>query len=157
MQRDLVGNFHHQPRRVVGDLLGEPVHMEAADAGDVDTEIVLPARAESAGTAGQRSERHDAVARHDCFDAVADRDDLTGGLGADGQRQLPLGERLAAKAPHVDVVQPDAAHTQSYFARAGRRRFVALHHRDFSVGEQLQGAHHGHDPVSLSYAIMARK
>jgi hypothetical protein len=55
------------------------------------------------------------------------------------------------------VVQPDAAHTQSYFTRTGRWWFVALHHCDFAVGEQLQGAHHGHDPVSLSLAIMGRK
>ena len=72
--------------------------------------------------------------------------------------QLPLGERHAAKAPHVDVVQPDGAHTQSYLAQrpagGGSSRST---HRDLAVGEQLQRAHHGGGLFSLWLTIMAGK
>jgi len=72
---------------MVGDLLGKAVDMEAAHAGDIGAQVVLPARAEPAGAAGQCRERHDVVARHKCLDTVADRDDLARRLGPDGQRQ----------------------------------------------------------------------
>ena len=39
--------------------------------------------------------------------AVADRGDLARGFGADHERHLALGERHAAEAPDVDVVERD--------------------------------------------------
>ena len=62
------------------------------------------------------------------------------GLGADGQREPPLGERHAAEAPQVDVVQPDGAHAKLHLAWRRRRWCIALHQREFAVGQQLQGA-----------------
>ena len=121
---DAVGDFHHQPRRMVGDVLSPAVDVETADAEDVFAEIVAAAQALAAGAAGIGGERDDAVAGRDVGDAVADRDHLAGRLGADRQRIEAFGERHAAQAEHVDVVDADEAHPQLHFARTGRRRRV---------------------------------
>ena len=104
---------------MVGQFLREAVDVEAAHAGDVLAQILAAARAGGAGAADQRRVGHHAVAGDEGGDAIADGGDLAGGFGADGQRELPLGECHAAEAPDVDVVQADGADAKLHFA--GRR------------------------------------
>ena len=120
---------------MVGQVLGEAVDVEAADAGDVLAQIVAAAEAGGAGAAGQRGVGDDAVARCDVGDASADGDDLAGGLGADGQRVEALGEGHAAKTPDVDVVQADGADAKLDLVGTGGGGGFALRQRDLTVGE----------------------
>ena len=50
-------------------------------------------------------------------DVRADRGDLAGGLRADDQRQLALGEGHAAPAPDVDVIERDRLDADLHLAR----------------------------------------
>ena len=81
-----------------------------------------PLAAGPAQTAGARAVDRDQLARRQAGDARADRLDLAGGLRADHQRQLALGEGHAAPAPDVDVVERDRLDAQRHLAMRGRRR-----------------------------------
>ena len=50
-------------------------------------------------------------------DAGADRGDLAGGLDADHQRQLALGEGHAAIAPEVEMIERDRLDADLHLAR----------------------------------------
>ena len=108
---------------MVGEFLREAVDVEAAHAGDVLAQVLAAAQAGAAGAADQRGVRHHAVAGLQRGHAVADRHHLARRLGADAERELPLGEGHAAKAPHVDVVQADEADAKLHLA--GRRAAAA--------------------------------
>ena len=125
---------------MVGELLREAVDVEAAHAGDVLAQVLAARAAGAAGAAGERGIRHDVIARREAGDALADRDDLARRLGADGQREVPLGEGHAAKAPHVDVVQPDIADAQLHLARSQGGGGFDFAQGDLTVGQQLQRA-----------------
>ena len=142
---------------MVGEFLREAIDVEAAHAGDVLAQVLAAARAEAAGAADQRGIRHHAIALRQRGDAIADRDDLARRFGADAERELAFGERHAAEAPHVDVVQPDIAHAKLHFAGCRRRRRIALHQRDLAVGEQLQRADRGHGALCHSAAMNAKR
>ena len=141
---DAVGQLRREARGMVGEFLREAIDVEAAHAGDVLAQVLAAARAGGAGAADQRGIRHHAVAGDQRGDAIADRDDLARRLGADAERELSPRECHAAEAPHVDVVQSDIADTKLHLAGGGGGRRLALHHRQFAVGEQLQGADRGH-------------
>ena len=100
-------------------VAGEAVDMEAHDAGDVLAQIVAAFAAGLADAAGQRAIHHHRIAGLEAGHAVADRGDLARGFGADDQRHLALGERHAAKAPDVDVVERDRLDRDLHLA--GRR------------------------------------
>ena len=92
-------------------------------AADVFAEIVAALAAGLADAAGQRAVHHDPIAglerrRRPAPTATISPD----GLGADDERQLALGERHAAPAPDIDVVEADGLDRDLHFARAGRRR-----------------------------------
>jgi hypothetical protein len=74
-------------------------------------------------------------------DAGADRVDAAGGFGADDQRHLALGERHAAPAPDVDVVERDLGDAHRHLTNAGRRRRRQIHFNELAVFHELQGAH----------------
>ena len=96
-----------EPGGQVDLLLRKTVEVETVYAGDVFAEIVAPFAAIPAKPSGARAIDRDKLARHEAGDARADGLDLAGGLGAERQGQLALGEGHAAPAPHVDVVEGD--------------------------------------------------
>ena len=69
------------------------------------------------------------------------RSDRARRLDPDDDRQLALGERHAAPAPHVDVVQRDRADPDLHLAGGGRRRLGKLDDRELAAVENLERAH----------------
>ena len=133
---------HHQPRRDVQPFARQPIDVEAADAGNVDAEIVAARTAGRADAAGFRAEQRDDLAAPQIGDALADRRDLAGSLGANHDRQFALGEGHAAPAPHVDVVERDRADPDLHLAGARRRRLLHFERGKRAVVEKLEGTHH---------------
>ena len=74
-------------------------------------------------------------------DAGADGDDFARRFGADRQRQLALGERHAAKAPDVDVVEADGAHANLHLASLRRRRRGQFGKFQLAVSNQHEREH----------------
>ena len=108
---------------------------------DVFAEIVAPGAAGLAGAAGQRAVHHDGIAGREARDAGAHRGDFARRLGADDERQLALGERHAAIAPDVDVIERDRPHAHLHLAGAGRRGCVDLDELDLAVSDEGERAH----------------
>ena len=144
-----VGDLHGKPRGMVGEFLRETIDVEAAHAGDILAQVFASPHARRAGAADQCGIRHHPIPRRNFRNAITDGDYLAGGLGADAQREPPLGEGHATEAPHVDVVQPDAPHAQLHLTRRRRSRRVALPQHQFSVGQKLQRADRGHGAVPV--------
>ncbi len=115
--------------------------MEAHDAGDVFAQIIAALAAGLAGAVGERAIGDDAVADLVRGHVRADGCDFAGRLDADDQRQLALGERHAAPAPDVDVVEPDRLDADLHFAGARRRRRGDLDQFDLAVGNERERAH----------------
>ena len=74
-------------------------------------------------------------------DALAHRRDLARGLDADRLRHLALGERHAAKAPDIEVVQRQRLHAHLHLAGSRRRGRLHLGDAKVTVAEELKGAH----------------
>ena len=66
---------------------------------------------------------------------------FAGGFRADHQRQLPLGEGHAAKAPEVEVIERDRLDAHLHLAVAGRRRIGHVGEFELAVGDQAECAH----------------
>ena len=115
--------------------------MEAADAVDVLAEIVAARAAGRADAAGLGAVERDDIAGRKAGDAGADRGDRAGGLDADDDRQLALGEGHAAPAPDVDVVERDGADRDLHLAWPGRRRPGDVDDGKLAAVEKLERAH----------------
>ena len=85
-----------------------------------------------------RAVHHHLVAGLEAGDAGARRGDLAGGFRADHQRQFPLGEGHAAKAPEVEMVERDRLDADLHLAVAGRRRIGHVGQFELAVGDQLK-------------------
>src|SRR5262249_26888457 len=92
--------------------------------------------------AGERAVHHDRVAGLEPAHVGADRRDLPGRLGADHQRQLALGERHAAKAPQVDVIERDRLDADPHLAGRRRRRRRQVDEFELTIRDEREGAHH---------------
>ena len=115
--------------------------MKAHDAGDVLTEIVAALAARLAGAAGQPAIGDDRIADAKAADARADGADFARGLDADDQRHLALGERHAAPAPDVEMIEPDRLDADLHFARRRGRGRRHVEQFDLAVGDERQRAH----------------
>jgi len=144
VHRDAGGDFHRQPGGVIGEFLREAIQVEATHAQRIFAQVLAAGAAGLAGPADQRRIRHDAVAGEQACDAIADGDDFARGLGAHHQRILAAGEGHAAKAPDVDVVQPDRIDAKLHLAGRGGRGRVALGQCNLAVGEKPQRTHRWH-------------
>jgi hypothetical protein len=107
--------------------------VESHDAGDRLAKVVPPLAAGWAGPAGQGAVHHHRLARREFRHVRPERGDLARGLGANHERQPALGEGHAAKAPDVDVVEPDGPHADLDLTRAGRRRGVDVVETEVAV------------------------
>ena len=87
--------------------------------GHVFAQIVAALAAGLAHAAGQRAVHDDRIARLEIRHAVADGNDFAGCFGADDERQLAFGERHAAKAPDVDMIESDRADANLHLAGRG--------------------------------------
>ncbi len=125
----------------IHQLAGEAVDMEAHDAGDVLAQIVAAFLAGLAGAAGQRAVHHHLLAGRKAGHAFAGRDDLAGGFRADDQGHLALGERHAAIAPDIDVVERDRLDPDLHFARSRGRRGRQILDHQLAVGNKRKRAH----------------
>ena len=139
--RDARRHLDDEPLRHVDELVREAVDVEAHDAAHVFAEIVAAVAAGLADAAGERAVHHHRIAGREARDAGADRGDLARRLGADDERQLALGERHAAIAPDVDVVERDRPDADLHLAGAGRRRRVALDELDLAISDEGERAH----------------
>jgi hypothetical protein len=140
-QFDSLGNLRHQPRRMVGEFLRETSHVEAAHASDIFAQVLAPAQSGAATTANQCGVGDHAIPNPQIRNVIAYRDHLASRLRTHCQRELPSRKRHAPEAPNVDVVQADAADAKLHLAWPGRWWRIALLQRQFTVGQQLQGAH----------------
>src|SRR6185312_4769630 len=140
-QRDAVRHRHDQPRRHVDEVAGEAVNVEAEHAADVFAQIVAALAAVDAFAAGHGAVHDDLLPRLELADAWPDRGDLAGGLGADDEGQLPLGEGHAAEAPEVEVIEADRLDTDLHLVLGGRGRIRHLGQFELAVADQSQCAH----------------
>ena len=136
--RDLV----NMPARLdIDQLAGEAVDVESHDALDVLAQVIAPLAAGLAGPAGERAVHDHRIAGLEGGDAGAHRRDLAGRLGADHEWQLALGEGHAAKAPQVEMVQPDRLDADLHLARLRGRRSRDVGELDLAVGNEGQRTH----------------
>ncbi len=112
-------------------------------AGNVFAKIVAAFAAGTAKPAGAGAIDGDELTGQKAGDSGADGVDLAGRFGADNQRHLALGERHAAPAPDVDVVQRHRLDAQRDLAASGRRRRRQIDDLELAVLDQLQCAHVG--------------
>ena len=136
-----VRHGNDQPRRHVDEVARESVGVKAHHAGDVFAEIVAPLAAGFASAAGEPAIGNDAIARLERGDAIADRRDLAGGFDADDERKLALGERHAAPAPHVEMIEPDRLDADLHLALSRRGRLRHLDQFELAVGNKRQRTH----------------
>ena len=114
--------------------------METHDARDVLAEIVATLAAGLAMAAGLRAVHGHRIACLEPRHALADRRDLARRLDAHRLRHLALGERHAAKAPDVEIIERQRPHPHLNFAWPGRRRGVDLGDAKIAVAEELKGS-----------------
>src|SRR5918994_692120 len=81
------------------------------------------------------------VARLEARDAGPDRRHLARGLDTDHLRHLALGEGHTAKAPDVEIIEPNRPHPHLHLGLAGRRRGLDLGQAKVAVAEELKRAH----------------
>jgi hypothetical protein len=130
-----------KPRRQVDLFLRETVEMESVHARNMVAKIVAAFAAGAAEPAGACAVDRNELPRQESGDARSDSLDLAGCLCADDQRQLALGERHAAPAPDVDVVERNGLDAQRDLAERGRRRWREFHGLELAVFDELQCAH----------------
>src|SRR6185503_1584400 len=100
----------------------------------------------------QTAIHHHLIAGLERGDAVANRRDLAGRLGADDQWQPALGERHAAEAPKVEMIECHRLDGDLHLAggRRGRRRHLGK--LELAVADQLKrangGGHAGSRPIT---------
>src|SRR5262249_32472800 len=128
-------------RRQIDEVARKAVDMEAENAADFFAEIVAAFAAGPAFAAGERAIHHDAIACTKAGHAFADRGDFAGRFRPDDERQLALGERHAAPAPHVDVVERDGADANLELAGGGLSRRGDLLQLELAVGNESQRSH----------------
>ena len=85
--------------------------------------------------------RDDVIARFELGDIIANRCDLARGFDADDERKLALGERHAAPAPHVEMIESDRLDADLHLAVARRRRRRYVDQLDLAVGNKGQRTH----------------
>jgi hypothetical protein len=129
-----------EPRRQIEEVAAEAVNVEAHDAADVLAQIVAALTTGLAGAAGKRAVHHHAVAVLERY-VRPDRGNLTGGFGADHERQLALGEGHAAEAPEVEVIERHRVDAHLYLAGCGRRRRGHVGKLELAIGNQGEGTH----------------
>src|ERR1700741_2835422 len=115
--------------------------MEAHDAADVFAQVVASVAAGLAEAAGQRPIHHHMIAGLEGAHIRADGCDLAGGFGAHDERHLALGERHAAPAPDVDVIERDRLDADLHLAGAGRRRWGCLDTLELAISEERERPH----------------
>src|SRR6185437_2881852 len=130
-----------EPCRHVDPIASKAIDVETHHAADIFAQIVTALAAGLADAARQRAVGDDPVAGLKRIDARSNRDDLARRLGADHERQLALGERHAAPAPHIDVVEADGPDRDLDFARAGSRRRRGFKELDLAVAKECERAH----------------
>src|SRR6266852_4115322 len=130
-------------RIAVDEIARKSVDMETKDALHVLAEIIAALAAGLAGAAGERAIHHHRIARHESGHAGANRGDLARRLDADHHRELALGERHAAPAPQVEVVEPDRLDAHLHLARLRRRRRRRIDKLDLAVGNEGERTHLG--------------
>ena len=126
---------------VVDQLAGKAVDVEAHHVGDVLAQIVAAFATGAAGAAGERAVHHHRVAGLEARRIRAECGDLARRLGADHQRQLALGERHAAEAPHVDVVERHRLDADLQLARAGGGRRWQVGQLELAIGDEGERMH----------------
>ncbi len=116
-ERDACRHRDHQALGSIDVFAGETIDVETHDAGDVLAQIVASLAAGLAMAAGLRAVHGDRIADLEPAHALADRRDLARRLDADRLRHLALGERHAAKAPYVEIVERQGPHPHLHLAR----------------------------------------
>ena len=132
---------NQETRRQVHLLLREAIEMEAVYAGDMFAEIVTALAAGTAEAAGARAVDRDELTGQNIRHAGAHRFDDAGGFRADDERHLALGERHAAPAPDIDMVQRNRLDAQRHLAGTRGVRFRQVGDLKLAVIDQLQSAH----------------
>ena len=115
--------------------------MKPVDAGDVAAEIVAALAAVATCSAGVGAVDRNQLACRQAGHAGSDALDHAGGFGADDKRQVALGERHAAPAPDVDMVQRDRADPDGRLTGAGIRGDGYVGNVEPPVSGQLQCTH----------------
>ena len=84
----------------------------------------------------QRAIHHHALSDGELETPGPQGGDLPDGLGADDQRQLPLGESHAAIAPNVDMVHRDGQNPDLDCALSRRRRIGDVDKFQLLLGDE---------------------
>src|SRR6266702_1628370 len=140
-KRDAFRYPDHEPDGEVEEVASKAVDMNTENALDVFAKVVPALAAGPAFSAGERAIHDDAVPDTKTGYAGSHCRDLARGFRADHQRQLAFGERHAAPAPHVDVIERHRADPNLHFAGGRRRRRGRLPQLELAVGNEGQRSH----------------
>ena len=130
-----------ETRGHVDQIASKPVDVESQNAADIFAKVVAAFTAGAAHPAGERAIHGDGITGLEAGDPRADGGDLTCGFRANDQWQLSLGERHAAKAPDVDVVERERLDAHLHLVRARRRGRGNVGQRQLTLGDKGEGAH----------------
>ena len=100
------------------------VQVKAHDPGDVLAEILAARLARLAGAAEEAGIDDDGLAFAEPRHRAAELLDRCRAFDADDERKRALGERHAAQAKEVDVVERDGAHAHQHLVRSRCRRII---------------------------------
>src|SRR5262249_3133895 len=106
-------------------------------------EVIAALAARLAGPAGEPAVHDYRIARGYRGHAHPHRRDLAGRLDPHHQGQLALGERHAAVAPQVKVIEANRLDADLYLTRAGRGRLGHVGKHDLAVGNEGESTHVG--------------
>src|SRR6266571_2597661 len=129
------------PDGEVEEVASKAVDMKTENALDVFAKVVPALAAGPAFSAGERAIHDDAVPDTKTGYAGSHCRDLACGFRADHQRQLAFGERHAAPAPHVDVIERHRPDPNLHLAGGRRRRRGRLPQLELAVGNEGQRSH----------------
>jgi hypothetical protein len=115
--------------------------MKTEDAADVLTQVVATLAAGRAGAACQGAIHDDRLAWLEACHARADARDFSCGFSADDQRQLAPGERHAAIAPDVEMIERNCAHADLDLAGLWRGRIGDVQHFELAFLDKAECAH----------------
>src|SRR5262245_1155240 len=115
--------------------------MEAQDAADVFAQVVATVAAGFADAASQRPIHHHGLAGPEGAPIRPYSRDLAGSFGAYDERHLALGERHAAPAPDIDMVERNCPDADLHLAGARRRRRRDLDALELAIGEESERPH----------------
>src|SRR2546425_8796941 len=152
-KRDAFRYPDHEPDGEVEEVASKAVDMKPENALDVFAKIVPALAAGPAFSAGERAIHDDAVPDTKTGYAGSDGRDLARGFRADHQRQLAFGERHAAPAPHVDVIERHRADPNLHFADGRRRRRGRLPQLELAVGNEGQRSHRCESPQAVKHGL----